>query len=169
MDDHDGRNAPDLTIRPADRSDAEAITQIYIASWNVGFRGLMLQRQVDAALVARWEQDLLAPLSRRWWVAEVAGVIVGFAGIGPSRDPIDPEIGELDTIAVDPSMWRRGVGRALFSKVFHALVADGYREAVIWTLAGYLQGQRFYEAMGWRLDGASRDEGRQVRYHRSLV
>jgi GNAT superfamily N-acetyltransferase len=150
MDDHARGNVPDLTIRPVERSDAEAITHIYIASWNAGFHGLMSQRQVDAALVARWEQDLLAPLPRRWWVAEGACVIVGFAGIGPSRDPIDPQIGELDTIAIDPRMWRRGVGRAPFSRAFHALVADGYREAVIWTLAGYPQGQRFYEAMGWR-------------------
>ena len=29
-------------------------------------------------------------------------------------------------------------------------------------------GHAFYEATGWRLDGGARDEGRQVRYRRSL-
>jgi hypothetical protein len=50
MDDHGRGNVPNLTIRAADRKDASAITHIYIASWNVGFRGLMPQRQVDTAL-----------------------------------------------------------------------------------------------------------------------
>jgi hypothetical protein len=45
-----------------------------------------------------------------------------------------------------------------------ALADAGYRAAVLWTLANYARGQRFYEAMGWRLDGGVRDEGRQVRY-----
>src|SRR5215210_6646340 len=92
------------TIRAADANDARAIAQLYIASWNSGFAGLMPQRQVDEELVARWRRELTAPVPYRWWVADLAGVVVGFTGIGPSRDPIDPELGELDTIAVDPSM-----------------------------------------------------------------
>jgi GNAT superfamily N-acetyltransferase len=129
----------------------------------------MPQRQIDAKLVARWRQDLGAAIPYRWWVAELARVIVGFTGIGPSRDPIDPELGELDTIAVDPSMWRQGIGRALMSTALHCLIADGYREAVLWTLAGYEPGKNFYEGMGWRLDGGTRDEARQVRYRHRLV
>ncbi len=169
MDERERRTMRKLAIRVADGNDAEAIAHIYIDSWNAGFRGLMPPRQIDAELVARWRRDIGAPLPRRWWVAEVAGVIVGFAGIGPSRDPIDPELGELNTIAVDPSMWRRGIGRALMSEASHYLIADGYREAVLWTLAGYPQGKAFYESMGWSLDGATRDGGRQLRYCRRLV
>src|SRR5438094_6921105 len=137
------------TIRVAEGKDATAVAQIYVDSWNLGFTDLMPQRQVDTNLVVRWRRDLVAPLPSRWWVAEQDGAIVGFTGIGPSRDPIDPEIGELDTIAVDPSMWRLGIGRALMSTALHSLMADGYREAVLWTLAGYEQGKRFYESMGW--------------------
>jgi len=95
-------------------------------------------------------------------------VIAGFTGIGPSRDPIDPELGELDTIAVDPSMWRCGIGRTLMTTAINCLMADGYREAVLWTLAGYQQGKHFYESMGWRLDGATWDEGRRIRYWHCL-
>lgn len=75
----------------------------------------MPERGVDTDLVAPWGKDLAAPVRPRWWVAELTEVIVGFAGIGSSRDPILAELGELDTIALDPSMWRRGVGRALMS------------------------------------------------------
>jgi hypothetical protein len=95
---------PEPTIRAAQVSDAETIAQIYVDSWNAGFVGLMTRRRVDTELVARWRRDISAPFPHRWWVAELAGVVVGFAGIGPSRDPIDPALCELDTIAVDPRM-----------------------------------------------------------------
>jgi len=64
--------------------------------------------------------------------------------------------GELDTLAVDPSMWRCGIGRALMSTALHSLMADGYREAVLWTLAGYERGKSFYASMDWHMDGGTR-------------
>ncbi|WP_432888304.1 GNAT family N-acetyltransferase [Kribbella sp. CA-245084] len=89
----------------------------------------------------------------------------GLVGIGPSRDPIDPNLGELDTIAVDPAYWRQGVGKALMQKALQAL-ASTYPEAILWTLANYPQGQHFYESTGWTLDGGSRDNGHQISYRR---
>jgi GNAT superfamily N-acetyltransferase len=153
-----------FTIREARASDTLSIAQIYVDSWNIGFSGLLPARQLTADLAQRWEHDLALPVPHRWWVAEIDKLLVGFAGIRPSRDPIDPALGELDTIAVAPSHWRRGIGRALLGVALDNLRADGYEEAVLWTLAHYEQGQRFYEAAGWRLDGGVRDAGRQVRY-----
>ena len=75
----------------------------------------------------------------------------------------------LDTIAVEPSCWRSGIGRRLMSVALDHLVIDGYREAVLWTLASYPRGQQFYAATGWSSDGGTRDQGRQIRYRHSLV
>ena len=114
--------------------------RIYIDSWNASFGELLSQadRTVTPELVARWRRDLSRPVPHRWWVAERSGSIVGGAGIGPSRDPVDPSIGELDSIFV----------------------------AILWTVAGYRQGIAFYEALGWRRDGGIRDHGRQLRFRR---
>ena len=163
------RTREPLTIRSARVGDAVDIARIYIDSWNAGFGELMPHRTVTTELIERWRQDLAQPVPHRWWVAEQEGSIVGLAGIGPSRDPVAPQLGELDTIAVDPRCWRTGIGRALMSLAFRYLAADGYREAILWTVAGYERGKAFYEAMGWSLDGGVRDEGRQIRYRRSLV
>jgi GNAT superfamily N-acetyltransferase len=159
---------PRPTIRQAHASDASTIARIYVESWNQGFVGLMPARQLTPELIDRWRRDLAAPLPQRWWAAQVGGAIAGFAGIGPSRDPLDPALGELDTIAIAPSYWRRGIGRALLALALGYLRADGYRQAVLWTLANYPQGQRFYEAAGWHLTGDTRDAGRQVRYRHEL-
>ena len=127
------------TIRTAAVDDAGAVTRIYIESWNAGFGELLSRadRTVTPELTERWQRDLAQPAPHRWWVAERSGRIVGFAGIGPSRDPVDPRLGELDTIAVDPRHWRTGVGRALISLALRYLVSDGYREAIVWTVEGY--------------------------------
>ncbi|MFN8493328.1 MAG: GNAT family N-acetyltransferase [Caldilineaceae bacterium] len=158
-----------ITIRKAVAADASRVAHIYIDSWNMGFGELMPTRVVTPELITRWERDLAAPPPYQWWVAEADGATVGFAGIGPSRDPVDPNLGELDTIAVDPVWWRSGVGRALMAVTLRGLAEYGWREAVLWTLAHYERGQRFYTAMGWQLDGGVRNEGRQLRYRYRLT
>ena len=155
-------------IRSVLPADVEAIVRIYVESANVGFGDLDKKRVLDSERVERWRSDLAAPLPYRWWVATRDGAIVGFAGIGPSRDPIDPDLGELDTIAVEPSHWRTGVGRALMSQALRHLSADGYREAIVWTLANYPRGAAFYESTGWRANGAFRASGRHVCYAHPL-
>ncbi|WP_371407235.1 GNAT family N-acetyltransferase [Kribbella sp. NBC_00662] len=150
------------TIRPAARADAPRVVQVYVDSWNEGFGDLMPTIEVSEARIARWS-DTLA--EGNWWVAEADNTIVGLVGIGLSRDPIDPQLGELDTIAVDPAYWRQGVGKALMQKALQALAAT-YPEAILWTLANYPQGQTFYESTGWTLDGGTRDNGHQVSYRR---
>jgi GNAT superfamily N-acetyltransferase len=155
-------------IRAAEVRDARAVTSIYVESSNEGFGTLSPPRQYSVERVAGWERELSAGLPHRWWVVELDATVVAFAGIGPSRDPVDATLGELDTIAVHPDHWRRGIGKALMVVALEFLAADGYRAAVVWTLAGYERGRAFYEATGWTLDGGVRDDGRQVRYRRLL-
>ena len=126
-------------------------------------------RTVTPELVERWIHDLGQPVPHRWWVAERVGSIVGVVGIGPNRDPVDSELGELDTIAVDPPHWRTGIGKTLISLALKHLVSDGYSEAILWTVEGYERGIAFYEAMGWRQGSGVRDEGRQIRFRRDLA
>lgn len=157
-------------IRPAGAADAEVVTDLYIASWNASFGPLLGQsdRQVTPERIARWRSDLARPAPHRWWVAEQADKTIGFVGIGPSRDPVDPNLGELDAIAVAVPYWRHGIGKALATHALAHLVTDGYDEAVVWTVEGYGRGIAFYEAMGYTRDGGVRDHGRQIRLRRPL-
>jgi GNAT superfamily N-acetyltransferase len=156
-----------LRVRAACADDAAPVALIYVESWNDGFGDLVGYRVLDDAQVERWHRTLSSPVTR-WWVAEDGAEIVGFVGVGPSRDPIDVALGELDTIAVSPSHWRLGVGRLLMTVALQELAA-GYRDAIVWTVAGYDRGSRFYEAMGWHCDGGTRADDREVSFRRSLA
>jgi N-acetylglutamate synthase-like GNAT family acetyltransferase len=156
-----------VAVRVAEANDAPRIVQIYVDSWNAGFGELMPHLVIDEDRISRWTTELTTGPTR-WWVAEHDGSIVGFVGIGPSRDPVDPELGELDTIAVDPAHWRGGTGTALMRTALDALADSGFTEAILWTLAGYDQGQTFYSSMGWTADGRTRDNGHQVSYRHDL-
>lgn len=151
-----------VNIRPTVAQDGPEVARIYVDSSNDGFKGLLPTAVLDSGRVARWTATVAGS---NWWVAEVDGRMAGFAGIGPSRDPVDAELGELDTIAVDSPYWRRGVGTALMQKVLEELAAQ-YDEAIVWTLANYPQAQNFYVKTGWTLTGRTRDNGHQVSYRR---
>lgn len=158
-----------MLIRGATPADAASVAAVYVESWNRGFAGRLPARGMTPALIGRWEHDLGAGVPWRWWVATDANDVIGFAGIGPSRDPVATGLGELDTIAVRPSWWRRGVGRALMTVALRQLAADNYLSAVLWTLADYPQGEMFYRSMGWAPDGARRAAGAQVRFRHQLA
>ena len=162
------RDAGDMNaiVRQALASDAIAVTRIYVDSWNRGLGDLMGRQSFTAKHVARWEHDL-ATSPTHWWVSERQDEVVGFVGIGDSRDPVRCGLGELDTIAVEPCHWRQGTGRHLMN---HAVkeMAKAYREAIVWTVAGYDRGLEFYAATGWTRDGGHRDDGRQISLRRRL-
>jgi GNAT superfamily N-acetyltransferase len=148
-------------------TDAPEVARIYVESWNEGFGELLGRRALTNMEVSRWSADLVDGRAR-WWVAEQDDQVVGFVGICPSRHPVDPELGELDTIAVDPGHWRSGVGRALMKVALEALAEDGYQHAVLWTPDGHEGGHAFYERMGWRATGDVRAEGRHVAFRIEL-
>lgn len=158
----------EFQLRRATFEDAERVAEVYVASWNEGFAHVMPPRVLDREQVARWENDLdTEPL--QWWLAESGTSVIGRAGTGPSRDPINPDLGELDTIAVAPSAWRHGVGRRLMDVAVGDLVGAGYRQGIQWKLADYPQSRKFYEAVGWHASGEVRDSGVQIAFRRPLT
>jgi RimJ/RimL family protein N-acetyltransferase len=134
-----------VLIRPGTPDDAEATARIHVGSWAAAYtlEGPSLEQRLD--------QHSRFPAS---FVAEVDGEIVGFVGVGPSRDA-DAD-GELYTIYVDPAHWRSGAGRELIRAGEQRMRELGYRRVVLWVLDGNTRAERFYEAAGWRADGERR-------------
>src|SRR3954468_6124996 len=80
-------------------------------------------------------------------VAESDEVIVGFAAVLPRPDGN----AELDALFVEPTVWKRGVGRLL---VEHCADAARGRASRILHVVGNPHAERFYLACGFNATGA---------------
>ena len=167
-----------MLLRPAEPDDAIAVARVHVRAWQAGYRGLLPQDYLDGLRVedrAR-RYDFANPDPRRpaTLVAVEGDVIRGFATTMPAGDADMPECGEVCALYVAPEWWGRGVGAALISAARDRLRTQGFREAVLWLLAGNDRGARFYSRDGWQTDGARRKdivwgvEVDEVRYRRPL-
>jgi ribosomal protein S18 acetylase RimI-like enzyme len=149
------------TLRPARLSDAAALAKVHVATWQQAYRGLLPDDFLDSlslqASVDRWQQKL-AQSAREVWVACEAERIVGFVSFGASRDgdAAPAGTGEVYSLYVHPTAWRRGIGSALMEQALHNLRALGYVEATLWVLRANQQARAFYEARGFAVDGAAK-------------
>ncbi len=152
-------------VRPATVADAERLTAVHVRSWQAAYRGILPDGLLDGlAPDARlqWRTGRLSRMPPRWatLVVEDRGEVVGFADTGPCRDDdFDSElVGELYAIYLDPDHWRRGLGRQLMRRALVRLAADGFGLATLWVLADNHGARRFYQATGWRPDGATQPQ-----------
>jgi GNAT superfamily N-acetyltransferase len=141
-----------LRLRQSVAEDAEAIAAVQVRSAQAGFAHFRPPGALDtldpALRVPLWRERL--PL-----VAESEKGIVGFAHIGPSE--AEP-VGEIYRFFVAPEHWREGVGQALMARALEQLREKDFLQAILWVHAENGRARRFYEAAGWRPDGAERDE-----------
>lgn len=168
-----------VLIRPATPADASAIAHIHVETWRAAYRGLMPDAVLDALDVERraafW-QDRLAQPWGSVWVAEDDS-LAGFCDLIPSRDQdaAPDEVAEIVAIYVLPAHWGQGVGRALCEQALAQARQRGCRAVTLWVLASNHNAMRFYEAMGFALDGAQKTktvangvEVEEVRYRLAL-
>ena len=87
---------------------------------------------------------------RRILVAELDGIVKGFASVG---DPLEEDapnfVGELSAIYLHPTAMRRGVGFALHEGCLLELRNLGESETWLWVLATNAASRAWYERQGW--------------------
>ena len=149
-----------MIVRTAVFADAEAIARIHVATWRAAYRGIL----PDETLAALSE-DTRARQWREWLgdqsrgivvlVAEIDAAVAGFASLGPSRDD-DAALGawEIHAIYIDFPHWRAGLGRDLVARAVETSRTKGATRLTLWVLARNDAACRFYEAVGFALDGA---------------
>ncbi len=165
-----------MQIRPAVTRDARSIARIQVRGWQIGYRGIVpdayLARMTVEERTNRWLANLAELDALQTIVAEDDDeVVVGWAGFGPNRSDLGPEVGELAALYVEPGQWNQGIGGALLASAEEALAVSGFSQAILWTLAQNERTRRFYEHLGWRFDNATdtHESGAEVvRYARAL-
>lgn len=153
----------EVRVRPAERSDADDLASVHLASWRWAYRGLLpdsyLNRMREDELSARWWRRLASgELEESVRVLEVDGRVGGFVTFGPWRD--DPTwlgyAGEIYMLYLAPELVGRGLGAELLFHARDELAKVRCHWVVAWVLARNERARGFYEREGLRLDGARR-------------
>jgi GNAT superfamily N-acetyltransferase len=151
-----------MLLRPAVPGEALAISRVHVRSWQAAYRGLLPDEYLDGLRAEERAEkydftnpDKSAPQTI---VAEVDGLIVGFATTSRSQDASLADFGELCALYVDPVSWGRGYGLALAAEAQSRLVTLGFEDALLWILKGNVRADRFYRNDGWQPDGAEKSE-----------
>jgi GNAT superfamily N-acetyltransferase len=101
------------------------------------------------AIATSWADSLAAGRSRLY-VALVDGRVIGYAGVGPERDPQAPaNTGELYALFVHPDHWGTGAGRALTDAALADLRRTGCTAAWLWVLEANARARQFYTRYGF--------------------
>ncbi|WP_433652297.1 N-acetyltransferase family protein [Micromonospora zamorensis] len=153
-----------LTIRREEPDDAEAVARVHVHGWQAGYAGFMPDEVLRRLNVAAWAQrrrdigtaDPEHPFTTL--LGEVDGLVVGFTTFGPyrrdqDRDDLDPTVGEVLAIYVEPACWGDGTATALLAAARAGLHERGWTDYRLWVLADNRRARRFCERAGLSADG----------------
>ena len=150
-----------LVLRPADPADIDGIATVRIRTWQAAYAGIVPQDYLDG-LTPEAEADRMRARGPRPGnhVAELDGEVVGWSSVGrydggEEVPPPSEGCGEVHAIYVLPDRWGAGIGRALMAYSLERLTDEGLSPALLWVLTGNARARRFYEAYGFRPDGAT--------------
>lgn len=119
---------PDVFVRPAAPSDVAAIAAIYRDAVLHGTATWELDPPDDAEMLRRFET--LTDAGYPYLVAEVDGVLAGYAYAGSYRPRAAYRFTVENSIYVAPALHGRGVGRRLLAALIDACSARGFRQMV---------------------------------------
>ena len=149
----------ELIIRDAERRDLPAIAAIYAEAVRTGTASYETESPDLAEMTRRWQA--LAEGFYPYVVARENGDILGFAYAGPYRPRPAYRFSVENSVYVAPAAHRRGLGRALLSRVIEMSEARGFRQmiAVIGGPDTQTASVRLHEALGFRPIGVIEGSG----------
>jgi ribosomal protein S18 acetylase RimI-like enzyme len=148
-----------LVLRPARSDEAIPVAKLHFDTRVATYTGRIPQAVLDGdsleRRIASWSERLADP-TRRIFVADEAGRIVGLACAGPmperpnGHDSLPAFDAYLYSLYVDPAQHGSGVGRKLLRGLSERLLADGLHAMALHTV-GNNPARGFYEHLGARL------------------
>ena len=142
-----------MPIRTAEPRDIAAITRIYAQAVQHGTASFELEAPDEAEITKRY--TALREGRFPFIVADVNGQVAGYAYAGPYRPRPAYRFAVEDSIYIDPTMQRRGIGRALLQRLLAEAEAEGFRQMVaVIGDSGQTASIELHKALGFRMVGS---------------
>ncbi|MGH3064091.1 MAG: GNAT family N-acetyltransferase [Gaiellaceae bacterium] len=144
-----------IIIRRAEPDDAEGIARVCAEGWRDAYAGIYTPEQIESVIAEyympeRIAAEIAAPQGwHGWFVAVDDGLVVGAGGGGM----IEPGVGEVFVLYLDPRRRREGIGSLLLDAITEQQRADGAREQWVSVEPENARGLPFYEARGFEARG----------------
>ena len=137
-----------IRVRPTTRADLSAVDLLLARSYPRPLKPDSPPSVLVTALplISRAQPHLVA--SGTYYCAEEEGRILGVGGW--SRDPRLPSRAHVRHVATDPTATRRGIGRAILSRILAEARSAGLEELECWSTRTAVP---FYSAVGFRVEG----------------
>ena len=122
------------------------------------------------ACINEFERTRCSDVITGWYENE----LVGFCKYGPGRDAdILKDTGEIYYLYIRPEYQRLGDGRRMLHEAIRKLRRDEYGQVVVWVTRENIVAMAFYEALGFKNDGAYRfvdeeEKLQEIRFFRSI-
>jgi GNAT superfamily N-acetyltransferase len=157
--------AGEFAIRAGKRADADAVTDVQVASWRAGYAhvfpdSLLYADDFDSSRRTFWNNWRFGAGHRIAVVVDTAadepdGRVIGFCSYGPERERARGHTGrgEIWAFYLHPDFWGSGAAARLMEHVEQRLQAEGFGTAVLWVLDDNPRARRFYERHGWTASG----------------
>ena len=117
-----------VIIRPAASGDIEAITRIYADAVFHGTASFEIEPPDQAEMLRR--QTALLNNGYPYFVAEIEGIVAGYAYAGPYRARPAYNWSVEDSVYVAPDMHRKGIGGLLLARLITESTQRGYRQMI---------------------------------------
>jgi len=117
-----------LVIRPAGTADIPTITRIYAHAVETGTASFELEPPDEAEMTKRMQALLNGKFP--YFVAEVDGVLAGYAYASLYRTRPAYRFTVEDSVYVAPEAQRRGIGKALLEQLIKNCTALGFRQMI---------------------------------------
>ena len=116
------------TIRPATPADIAVITDIYAQAVLHGTATFEIQPPDETEMARRYRA--LMEAAYPYLVAEVDGMVAGYAYAGSYRPRYGYRWTVENSIYIAPELHRRGVGRALLTRLIEECESRGFRQMI---------------------------------------
>lgn len=153
-----------MTLRLAEAPDAAAIA----ALWNGMIAGTLATFTTELK-TPEGIADLIAQRGEGFWVAEQAGVVVGFVTFGPFRSGPGYARTVEHSIVLSDAARGRGLGRALLTRGVQAAAAQGAHVMVAAVSSANPGAVRFHQRMGFAEVGRMPEVGFKAGRYLDLI
>jgi ribosomal protein S18 acetylase RimI-like enzyme len=144
-----------VVIRRAEPEDAEGIARVCAEGWRATYGGTFDPERIESVIAEYYDperirREIVAPEGWDGWVVAVEdGTVVGAGGGGL----IEPGVGEIFVLYLDPERRGEGIGTRLLDAITEQQRARGAREQWVGVVPENAKGLPFYYARGFEVRG----------------